>query len=142
MGDGNLTGVAVTREAGDIVGIGLRGAPPELNSVSLDGTRTAGAIAGFTPNGDRAAPVADVVSVMPTAPVRFRRGSRLGTHKPEIPMVGIVRVDDDHGGAAGQGGSGAAKKGKATKGTKAVVEKTTLPAKKKSARKPRAKKAE
>ncbi|MFM8618848.1 MAG: carboxypeptidase regulatory-like domain-containing protein, partial [Opitutaceae bacterium] len=51
----NLTGVAVTKEAGDIVGIGLRGAPPELNSVSLDGARMAGAIAGFTPQGDRAA---------------------------------------------------------------------------------------
>lgn len=51
----NLTGVAVNKEAGDIVGIGLRGAPPELNSVTLDGTRTAGAVAGFTPQGDRAA---------------------------------------------------------------------------------------
>lgn len=51
----NLTGVAVTKEAGDIVGIGLRGAPPELNAVSLDGARMAGAIAGFTPQGDRAA---------------------------------------------------------------------------------------
>jgi hypothetical protein len=38
----NLTGVAVNKEAGDIVGIGLRGAPPELNSVTLDGTRSAG----------------------------------------------------------------------------------------------------
>jgi hypothetical protein len=37
----NLTGVAVNKEAGDVVGIGLRGAPPELNSVTLDGTRTA-----------------------------------------------------------------------------------------------------
>ena len=51
----NLTGVAVNKEAGDVVGIGLRGAPPELNSVTLDGTRTAGAVAGFTPQGDRAA---------------------------------------------------------------------------------------
>ncbi|PAW65347.1 MAG: hypothetical protein B9S34_11215 [Opitutia bacterium Tous-C1TDCM] len=51
----NLTGVAVNKEAGDIVGIGLRGAPPELNSVTMDGARTAGAIAGFSPQGDRAA---------------------------------------------------------------------------------------
>lgn len=51
----NLTGVAVNKEAGDVVGIGLRGAPPELNSVTLDGTRTASAVAGFTPQGDRAA---------------------------------------------------------------------------------------
>ena len=51
----NLTGVAVNKEAGDVVGIGLRGAPPELNSVTLDGARTAGAVAGFSPQGDRAA---------------------------------------------------------------------------------------
>ena len=51
----NMTGVAVNKEAGDIVGIGLRGAPPELNSVTLDGTRMAAAIAGSTPQGDRAA---------------------------------------------------------------------------------------
>ena len=51
----NMTGVAVNKEAGDIVGIGLRGAPPELNSVTLDGTRMASAIAGSTPQGDRAA---------------------------------------------------------------------------------------
>ena len=36
----NLTGVAENKEAGDIVGIGLRGTPPELNSVTLDGART------------------------------------------------------------------------------------------------------
>ena len=42
----NLTGVAVNKEAGDIVGIGLRGTPPELNSVTLDGARTAGATTG------------------------------------------------------------------------------------------------
>ena len=56
----NLTGVAVTKEAGDIVGIGLRGAPPELNSVTLDGTRTAGATTGSSPQGDRA-PLIDQV---------------------------------------------------------------------------------
>ena len=56
----NLTGVAVNKEAGDIVGIGLRGAPPELNSVTLDGTRTAGANTGFSPQGDRA-PLIDQV---------------------------------------------------------------------------------
>ena len=51
----NLTGIAVTKEAGDIVGIGLRGTPPELNSVTLDGARTAGATTGFSPQGDRSA---------------------------------------------------------------------------------------
>lgn len=50
----NLPGLAVTKEAGDIVGVGMRGTPPELNSVTLDGTRTAAAIAGFSPIGDRA----------------------------------------------------------------------------------------
>ncbi len=100
------------------------------------------AVAAPTPNGDRAAPVADVVSVMPTAPVRFRRDSRLGTHKPEILMVGVVRVDDEHGGAAGQGGSGAVKKGKAPKASKPAAEKPAAAPKKKAARKPRAKKAE
>ena len=29
------------------------------------------------------------------APLRFRRGSRIGMVKPEIPMVGVVHVDDD-----------------------------------------------
>ena len=50
----------MNKEAGDIVGIGLRGAPPELNSVTLDGTRTAGATTGFSPQGDRA-PLIDQV---------------------------------------------------------------------------------
>jgi len=96
------------------------------------------AVAAPTPNGDRAAPVADVVSVVPTAPVRFRRGSRLGTHKPEIPMVGIVRVDDD---GAGKRGSGEAAK-KPAKPKAVKPEKPAAPAKKKAAAKPRAKKAE
>ena len=51
----NIPGIAANKEAGDVVGIGLRGAPPELNSVTLDGARTAGAVAGFSPQGDRAA---------------------------------------------------------------------------------------
>ena len=100
------------------------------------------AVAAPTPNGSAAAPAPAVVSVAPAAPVRFRRGSRIGTHKPEIPMVGVVRVDDEHGGAAGQGGSGAAKKGKPAKVPKGAVEKPAPAAQKKAARKPRAKKAE
>jgi hypothetical protein len=106
-------------------------------------------VAAPAPNGDRAAPLPDVVSVSPAAPVRFRRGSRLGTHKPEIPMVGIVVVDDDEAGqredgaaTAGQRGSGAGKKGKASKAPKVAVEKPTGASKKKTARAPRAKKAE
>ncbi len=49
-----LTGLAANKEAGEIVGISIRGTPPGLNAVTLDGTRTAAAIAGFTPQGDRA----------------------------------------------------------------------------------------
>jgi outer membrane receptor protein involved in Fe transport len=58
----NLPGIAANKEAGDIVGIGLRGTPPEMNSVTLDGVRTASAIAGFTPQGDRAALVDQIPS--------------------------------------------------------------------------------
>ncbi len=58
----NLPGLAVNKEAGDIVGVGMRGTPPELNSVTLDGTRTAAAIAGFTPQGDRAALIDQIPS--------------------------------------------------------------------------------
>ncbi len=50
----NLPGVAVLKEAGDIVGVQVRGMPPELSNMSMDGTRTAAAISGFTPQGDRA----------------------------------------------------------------------------------------
>ena len=57
-----LPGVAVRKEAGEIVGVGLRGTPPELNAVMLDGVRTAAAIAGFTPQGDRAALIDQIPS--------------------------------------------------------------------------------
>jgi len=50
-----LPGAAANKEAGDIVGIGLRGMAPEMTSLSLDGTRSASAVAGFSPQGDRAA---------------------------------------------------------------------------------------
>ena len=58
----NIPGIAANKEAGEIVGIGLRGTPPELNSVTLDGTRSAAAIAGFTPQGDRAALIDQIPS--------------------------------------------------------------------------------
>ncbi len=58
----NLPGIAANKENGDIVGIGLRGTPPELNAVTLDGTRSAAAIAGFTPQGDRSALVDQIPS--------------------------------------------------------------------------------
>jgi len=62
VADGNIgnmlqrvPGAAANKEAGDIVGIGLRGMAPELTSLSMDGTRSASAVAGFSPQGDRAA---------------------------------------------------------------------------------------
>lgn len=58
----NLPGVSVNKEAGDIVGINLRGTPPDLNAVTLDGTRTAAAIAGFSPQGDRASLIDQIPS--------------------------------------------------------------------------------
>jgi iron complex outermembrane receptor protein len=58
----NIPGIAANKEAGEIVGVGLRGTPPELNSVTLDGTRSAAAIAGFTPQGDRAALIDQIPS--------------------------------------------------------------------------------
>jgi iron complex outermembrane receptor protein len=62
VADGNIgnmlqrvPGAAANKEAGDIVGIGLRGMAPEMTSLSVDGTRSASAAAGFSPQGDRAA---------------------------------------------------------------------------------------
>lgn len=62
VADGNIgnmlqrvPGAAANKEAGDIVGIGLRGMAPEMTSLSVDGTRSASAVAGFSPQGDRAA---------------------------------------------------------------------------------------
>lgn len=50
-----LPGIAANKEAGDIVGVGVRGLAPETISVSMDGMRAASAIAGSYPQGDRAA---------------------------------------------------------------------------------------
>jgi uncharacterized protein (TIGR00288 family) len=103
-------------------------------------------VAAPAPNGDGAVPTPAVVSVAPAAPVRFRRGSRIGTHKPEIPMVGVVRVDDDGAGKRGSGDAGARhaapKAPKSAKASKPAAEKPAAAPKKKAARKPRAKKAE
>jgi TonB-dependent receptor len=50
----NLPSVSVLKQSGDLVGIGVRGTPPHLNSVMVDGTRFASAIAGSTAGmGDR-----------------------------------------------------------------------------------------
>lgn len=61
VADGNLANfmqllpsVAAFKQSGDLVGISVRGTPAELNSVMLDGTRFASAIAGSTAGlGDR-----------------------------------------------------------------------------------------
>jgi hypothetical protein len=91
--------------------------------------------------GNGAGSAAPAVLAAPAAAVRFRRGSRLGTHKPEIPMVGVVTVDDDHAGKRGSGdGEAAVKKG--AKAAKPKAEKPAAAPKKKAARAPRAKKAE
>jgi hypothetical protein len=91
----------------------------------------------------------DEASVTPAAPVRYRRGSRLGTQKPEIAMVGVVTVDDDHAVAARStspaSGGGVKKSSKAAKPSVApTVEpgKSAAPAKKKTTRKPLATKAD
>ncbi len=85
-------------------------------------------------NGDAASPA--VVAAAPAAALRFRRGSRIGTQKPEIPMVGVVLVDDEHGGAAKKPAK-EAKAAKPAKAPKAAAVKA--PARK---RPPKAKKAE
>ena len=103
------------------------------------------------PDGATAAAPATTAS---PAAVRFRRGSRMGTHKPEIPMVGVVVVDDEDGKPAAQAVKKSAKASRSSKATKAEAKteegdakadagKTAgAPAKKRAPRKPRAKKAE
>ena len=58
VADGNLgnffqrlTGVGVVKEAGEIVGVGLRGTPAHLNAVTIDGAQWASANAGSGPLG-------------------------------------------------------------------------------------------
>ncbi|HWL14869.1 MAG TPA: TonB-dependent receptor [Opitutus sp.] len=59
VADGNIgnflqrvAGIAVNKDAGDAVGVIVRGAPPELNSVTMDGVRLASADSGIN-QGDR-----------------------------------------------------------------------------------------
>jgi len=68
------------------------------------------------PDGATAAAPATTAS---PAAVRFRRGSRMGTHKPEIPMVGVVVVDDEDGKPAAQAVKKSAKASRSSKATKA-----------------------
>jgi len=61
-----LPGVGAILEVGDVVGIGVRGTPPELNAVTIDGTTTAAASSTIYQaagtQGDRAVPVDQVPS--------------------------------------------------------------------------------
>ncbi len=97
-----------------------------------------------SPAVEAAAAVASVPTIIPSKPGRFRRGARAGTGKAEIPLVGMVLVDDEAGqGGRAAGGQPVKKSAKAAKEPKADAEKSAAPAKKKRApRKPRAKKAE
>lgn len=52
-----LPGVVGNFQAGDVIGIGVRGVPPDMTGVTMDGQRMASAIAGFSPVGDRAAQI-------------------------------------------------------------------------------------
>jgi hypothetical protein len=52
-----LPGVAGDMENGEVTGIIIRGMPPALNSVNIDGVRAADALAGFNSMGDRAAQI-------------------------------------------------------------------------------------
>jgi uncharacterized protein (TIGR00288 family) len=90
-------------------------------------------VAAAPSNGDATSPA--VVAVAPAAALRFRRGSRIGTQKPEIPMVGMVMVDDEHGGAAKK----PAREAKAAKAPKTAAVKAPAAPRK---RPPKAKKAE
>lgn len=59
VADGNIgnflqrvAGIAVNKDAGDAVGVIVRGAPPELNAITMDGVRLASADSGIN-QGDR-----------------------------------------------------------------------------------------
>jgi TonB-dependent receptor len=53
----NITGIAPQYWGSDIVGVSLRGAPPDLTAVTVNGAITAAATAGYTAVGDRAAQI-------------------------------------------------------------------------------------
>jgi len=61
-----LPGVGAIHEVGDVVGIGVRGVPPEMNSVTMDGTTTAAASSTIYQaagtQGERAVPIDQVPS--------------------------------------------------------------------------------
>ena len=49
-----LPGITGNFENGEVTTISIRGTPPEFSSVMVDGVRSASALAGFNPSGDRA----------------------------------------------------------------------------------------
>ncbi len=79
------------------------------------------AVAAPSAEDGKSPPAAAVATIVPTAPGRFRRGARMGSQKSEIPLVGMVVVDDE-GGSAGKRGSGEAVGGvkKSSKAAKAA----------------------
>ncbi len=50
-----LPGVSGEFENGEVVGIKIRGTPPEFSSLNIDGVRSSGAFSGFNTQGDRGA---------------------------------------------------------------------------------------
>ncbi len=106
------------------------------------------AVAAPSAEDGKSPPAAAVATIVPTAPGRFRRGARMGSQKSEIPLVGMVVVDDEAGpGGRAAGGQPVKKSAKSTKVEKVPKADAEAPAKaapakkKRAARKPRAKKA-
>ena len=71
LADGNignliqrLPGVDQSRSNGDVIGVGVRGIPQNLNSVSLDGSNLAAANGGSGAIGDRAYPIDNMPAEM------------------------------------------------------------------------------
>ena len=86
VADGNLgnflvrlPGVSAEETSnGDIIGIKIRGTPPELSSVNLDGVRVSNAVSGFSPMGDRA-------TMIDHLPAEFIK--EVEVHKALIPSM-------------------------------------------------------
>ena len=57
----NLPGMSVTKEAGDIIAVGLRGTPGDLNAIEINGTRMASAGGGGGGGGASRAVQVDVI---------------------------------------------------------------------------------
>lgn len=59
----NIPGVTASRDWGDVTGVGIRGTPPELNSVTIDGARASSSSSGSSSFlGDRAVQIDQIPS--------------------------------------------------------------------------------